>query len=122
MITKLKKKIGRNKRHRRIRKKLLGSANRPRLALYKSLKNMQAQLVDDIGHKTIVAVTTTSKEFKNEMKKSGNIKAAEKLGEIMAKKAREKGIEQVKFDRGGFVYHGRIKAFAEAARKNGLKF
>jgi large subunit ribosomal protein L18 len=116
------KKLGRYKRHIRIRKKIFGDSQKPRLSVFRSSKNMQAQIVNDIEQKVILAVTTTSKEFKNEFKSGSNIKAAEKLGEVLAKKAKERGIERVKFDRSGFMYHGRIKAFAEAARKNGLKF
>lgn len=122
MAVKNKRKSGRYKRHIRVKKKIFGDKSRPRLSVFRSLKNMQAQIVNDIEQKTILIVTTTSKEFKRQLKSGSNIKAAEKLGEILAKKAKEKGIEQVKFDRGGFMYHGKIKAFAESARKNGLRF
>lgn len=122
MVSENKKEIGRQKRRARIRKKILGDNEKPRLCVFRSLKNMQAQLTNDIEQKVLITVTTTSKEFKGYLKTGSNVKAAEKLGEILAGKAKEKGITQVKFDRSGFAYHGRVKAFAEAARKNGLKF
>ncbi len=122
MAVKNKKKLGRYKRHIRIKKKIFGDKSKPRLSVFKGLKNMRAQLINDVEQKTILIVTTTSKEFKHQFKSGSNIKAAEKLGEILAKKAKEKGIEQIKFDRGGNMYHGKIKALAESARKNGLKF
>jgi len=122
MAVKNKKKLGRHRRHVRIRKKIFGDKSKLRLSVFKGLKNMRAQLIDDVEQKTILIVTTTSKEFKHQLKSGSSIKAAEKLGEILAKKAKEKGIEQIKFDRGGNMYHGKIKALAESARKNGLKF
>lgn len=122
MASESKKEIGRHKRHIRIRKKVVGDSERPRLSVFRSLKNMQAHITNDVERRILITVTTTSKEFKNYFKTGSNIKAAEKLGEILAEKAKEKGITQVRFDRGGFRYHGRVKAVAEAARKNGLKF
>ncbi|MFH1856808.1 MAG: 50S ribosomal protein L18 [Candidatus Omnitrophota bacterium] len=122
MAFKNKNKTGKDKRHARIRKKIFGDSQKPRLAVFRSLKNMYVQVIDDVEQKTLLGITTASKEFKEKCGSSANIKAAQMLGEILAKKAVEKGIEQVKFDRGGFNYHGRVKAFAESARKNGLKF
>lgn len=119
---KKKKENSRYKRHIRLRKKIIGDNQKPRLFVYRSLKNMHAQLINDIEQVTIISMSTTSKEFKNVLGKASKIKTAEKLGEYIAKKALEKGIEQVKFDRGGCLYHGRVRAFAESARKGGLKF
>lgn len=119
---KRKKESSRYKRHIRLRKKIIGDNQKPRLFVYRSLKNMQVQLINDIEQVTIISASTTSKEFKKGMGKASKIKAAEKLGEYLSQKAIEKGIEQVRFDRGGCLYHGRIKAFAESARKGGLKF
>ncbi|MCP4648948.1 MAG: 50S ribosomal protein L18 [PVC group bacterium] len=112
-------KVARLKRHRRIRKKISGTQDRPRLSVYRSLKNMYAQLIDDENNATLVTCSTLSKDSKDS---AGNVKAATLLGGMVAEKAKEKGIEQVVFDRGGYPYHGRIKAVAEAARKGGLKF
>lgn len=113
----------RYKRHRRVRKKVKGTAERPRLAVYRSLKHISAQLVDDTAAdgrgRTLCAVTTTAKSFVAEGDKKARARA---LGRILAEKARGLGIEQVVFDRGGFIYHGRVRALAEGAREGGLKF
>jgi large subunit ribosomal protein L18 len=112
----------REKRRSRIRRKVSGTAARPRLTVYKSLKHMYAQLVDDTAGKTLVSIGTTSKDLKNEVKDDDKTAAAKKVGAALAKAAKEKGIEAVVFDRNGFVYHGRIQAVAAAAREAGLKF
>jgi large subunit ribosomal protein L18 len=112
----------REKRKARIRRKVAGTADRPRLTVYKSLKHMYAQLVDDTTGRTIVSVGTTSKALKDEVKDDDKTAAAKKVGEALAKAAKEKGIEAVVFDRNGFDYHGRIQAVAAAAREAGLKF
>jgi large subunit ribosomal protein L18 len=112
----------REKRKARIRRKVSGTAARPRLTVYKSLKHMYAQLVDDTAGKTIVSVGTTSKDLKNQVKDDDKTAAAKKVGEALAKAAKDKGIEAVVFDRNGFDYHGRIQAVAAAAREAGLKF
>jgi large subunit ribosomal protein L18 len=112
----------REKRRSRIRRKVSGTAARPRLTVYKSLKHMYAQLVDDTAGKTLVSVGTTSKDLKNEVKDDDKTAAAKKVGEALAKAAKQKGIEAVVFDRNGFDYHGRIQAVAAAARQAGLKF
>jgi large subunit ribosomal protein L18 len=112
----------REKRKARIRTKLSGTAARPRLTVYKSLKHMYAQLVDDTSGKTLVSVGTTSKTLKNDVKDDDKTTAAKKVGEALARAAKEKGIEAVVFDRNGFDYHGRIQAVAAAAREAGLKF
>jgi large subunit ribosomal protein L18 len=116
------KRAARIRCHERIRKTLSGTSEKPRLSVYRSLKNINAQLIDDLECKTILSLSTLNKDFKTVNKSGGNVKAATALGEIVAKKAQEKGITTVVFDRGGALYHGRIKAFAEAARKAGLKF
>jgi large subunit ribosomal protein L18 len=112
----------RDKRKARIRRKVSGTPDRPRLTVYKSLKHMYAQLVDDVAGKTLVSVATTSKALKNEVKEDDKTAAAKKVGAALAKAAKEKGIEAVVFDRNGFDYHGRIQAVAAAAREAGLKF
>jgi large subunit ribosomal protein L18 len=112
----------RKRRHLRIRKKIFGTKQAPRLSVYRSLKNLFVQLVDDEKHATLLAISTLDKEFKTKCKYAGNVKAAELLGDIFAKKAKENNIERIIFDRGGYLYHGRIKALAEALRKGGLKF
>ena len=111
----------REKRKARIRRKVSGTADRPRLTVYKSLKHMYAQLVDDTAGKTLVSVGTTSKALKNEVKDDDKTAAAKKVGAALARAAKDKGIEAVVFDRNGFDYHGRIQAVA-AAREAGLKF
>ncbi len=112
----------REKRKARIRRKVSGTPERPRLTVYKSLKHMYAQLVDDTTGKTLVAVSTGSKVLKGEVTEDDKTAAAKKVGAAIAKAAKEKGIEAVVFDRNGFDYHGRVQAVAAAAREAGLKF
>jgi large subunit ribosomal protein L18 len=112
----------REKRRARIRRKLSGTAERPRLTVYKSLKHMYAQLVDDASGTTLVSVGTTSKALKGEVAEDDKTAAAKKVGAALARAAKEKGIEAVVFDRNGFDYHGRVAAVAAAAREAGLKF
>ena len=109
----------REKRKARIRRKLSGTADRPRLTVYKSLKHMYAQLVDDTTGKTLLSVGTTSKALKTSGK---HVSAAEQVGQLVSERLKAKGIEKVVFDRSGYVYHGRIKAVADGARKGGLQF
>ena len=112
------------KRHRRVRRKVSGSAERPRLSIYKSLRHLHAQVInDDLGH-TIVSASTTEQEFKKdrEGKSRKNTEAATALGALVAKRARQHGVTKVVFDRSGYRYHGRLKSFAEAAREAGLEF
>ncbi len=111
----------REARHRRIRKKIQGNGEVPRLCIHRSNTNLQAHIVDDVKRKVLFGASTTDKEFKSKVKNAGNIKAASLFGEEFAKLAGEKGIKKVCFDRCGYLYHGRIKAFAEAARKGGMK-
>ncbi|PKM90559.1 MAG: 50S ribosomal protein L18 [Firmicutes bacterium HGW-Firmicutes-12] len=122
MITKIDRKKVRRKKHLRIRKDIKGTAARPRLAVYRSLKHMYAQLIDDINGCTIVAASTLEAPLKDENEYKGNIDAAKKVGEMLGKKAIEKGVRSVVFDRGGSIYHGRVKAVAEGAREAGLEF
>jgi large subunit ribosomal protein L18 len=117
------KKIGpREKRKARIRRKVTGTAARPRLTVYKSLKHMYAQLVDDVAGRTLVSVSTTSKALKGELGEADKTAAAKKVGAALATAAQAKGIAAVVFDRNGFDYHGRVEAVAAAAREAGLKF
>jgi len=109
------------KRHARIRVKVSGNESMPRIAIHRSLKNLYAQIIDDTQSKTLLSVSTQDKEVKQKFPYAGNVKAAIFLGELFAKKAKEKGISKVVFDRGGYLFHGRIKAFAEGLRKGGLQ-
>jgi large subunit ribosomal protein L18 len=109
-------------RHQRIREGLSGTSQRPRLCLHRSLNNLQAQIVDDSSGKVLIGKSTLAKDVKTKSKTGGNVNAATVLGEVLAVEAIKKGIKKVAFDRGGYLYHGRIKAFAEAARRAGLEF
>ena len=122
MAQTLKKTIARKKRHLRVRKKVFGTSERPRLNVYRSLKHIYAQLIDDNSGHTLISASTLDPALKGQIKSTGNKEAARMVGELLAKRALEKGIEQVVFDRGGFLYHGRIKALAQGAREMGLKF
>ena len=113
---------GRDRRHKRIRKNISGTPEKPRLCVYRSLNHMYAQLIDDIKGSTILTVSSNTADFKEKMKAAGNVKAAALVGDLVAERARAKGITKVVFDRGGYKYHGRVKALAEAARKKGLVF
>jgi len=117
------KKANRLKRKRRVRKKIEGSSERPRLTVFKTARHMYAQIIDDSKGITLLSASTISKDIKSKAKGiGGNIKGAKLIGETLGKKGKQKGIEGVIFDRNGFLYHGRIKALADAARENGLKF
>ena len=117
-----KKESARIKRHRRLRKKIIGTKERPRLSVHRSLANMQVQFIDDVNQKTLYTLSTSDPKIKEKIKYGGNRKAAERLGELVAEFAKSKGLERVVFDRGGYIYHGRIKAFADSAKKKGLIF
>ena len=119
MFVKEDKNKARQKRHLRVRNHISGTAERPRLNVFRSLSNIYAQVIDDVNGVTLVSASTKEKDFKNY---GGNIEAAKAVGEAVAKRALEKGITEVVFDRGGYVYHGRVAALAEAAREAGLKF
>ena len=122
MIRKESKKEIRAKKHMRIRNRFSGTAERPRLAVFRSNNHMYAQIIDDTVGNTLVSASTLQKDVKAELEKTNNVEAAAKLGEVIAKKALDKGITTVVFDRGGFVYQGKIKALADAAREAGLEF
>ncbi|SDM96566.1 50S ribosomal protein L18 [Acetanaerobacterium elongatum] len=119
MVTKQDSNLARLKRHRRVRAKISGTAQRPRLTVFRSSKHIYAQLIDDINGATLVSASTLDKEFEGN---GSNKDAAKKIGELLAKKATGKGIENVVFDRSGYIYHGRVKELAEGAREGGLKF
>ncbi|MCX7661905.1 MAG: 50S ribosomal protein L18 [Candidatus Omnitrophica bacterium] len=110
------------KRHRRIRQRVIGSQQRPRLSIHRSIKHLYAQLIDDTKSRILFSLSTTSHEIKKKIGTVGNIKQAQLFGEIFGKEIKDKGFNQVVFDRGGYLYHGRIKAFAEAVRKQGVNF
>lgn len=121
MITKGDKNKARKKRHLRVRKHVIGTPERPRLNVFRSSKHVYAQLIDDTNGITIASASTLDSDLKD-LANGGNIEAARKVGEMIAKRAREKGVELVVFDRGGYLYHGRIQALADAAREGGLQF
>lgn len=118
----VKKELGRLRRHNRIRKRILGTKDKPRISVHRSLNNICVQLIDDVEGRTLCAVSSQDKDFREKHKTGGNVKAAQALGESLAKAAQSKGIKKAVFDRGGYLYHGRIKALADSARKSGLEF
>lgn len=120
MFSKVDRKAIRNKKRQRVRNKISGSAERPRLSVYRSAKHIYAQIIDDASGATLAAASTLEPAFKDIY--TGNAEAAKKVGELIASKALEKGIKAVVFDRGGLVYHGRLAALAEGARAAGLEF
>lgn len=122
MFNKTNKNENRLARHKRVRKKISGTPERPRLSVYKSAKNIYVQVIDDINRVTLLSASTLDKDVNLGDIYGGNKEAAKKVGELIAKRASEKGIEEVVFDRGGYLYHGRVKELAEAARQAGLKF
>ncbi len=122
MINKQTKNAMRQSRQKRVRKKVFGTAERPRLNVYRSLNNMYAQIIDDVSGKTLVSASTLDKDIKASLSATGNKEAAKAVGEAVAKRAIEKGIENVVFDRAGYLYHGRVKELADGARNAGLKF
>ncbi len=122
MAKKSCRQLARERKHRRVRKKIFGTAARPRFSVFRSFRNIYAQLVDDEAGKTLLAVSSQSPELKEKMGYGGNLEAAKLVGKVLAEKCREKTIERVVFDRGGYLYHGRVKALAEGAREGGLKF
>lgn len=122
MIQKKSRAEVRAKMHRRIRHTLAGTSERPRLSVFRSNNHMYCQIIDDDAATTLVAASTMDSDVKAQVKKTNNTEAAEKLGAAIAKKALDKGIKTVVFDRGGFIYEGKIKALADAAREAGLEF
>jgi large subunit ribosomal protein L18 len=120
MIRKIEKKEIRNRIHRRIRRKLSGAAERPRLTVFRSVAHIYAQIIDDVAGTTLCSASSVGKEATS--KGGGNVAAAKAIGKLVAERAKEKGIKRVVFDRSGYQYHGRIKALADAAREAGLEF
>ena len=122
MVSKKSRAEIRIKKHNRMRNRFSGTAARPRLSVFRSNNHMYAQIIDDTVGNTLVAASTLEKDVKSELKKTNDVEAAAYLGTVIAKKALDKGIKEVVFDRGGFIYQGKIKALAEAAREAGLEF
>lgn len=122
MITKGDKNKARKRRHFRVRRKIEGTTARPRLNVFRSTKHIYAQVIDDTNGVTLASASTVDPELKGAVSHGGNIDAASKVGALVAKRALEKGIKEVVFDRGGYLYHGRIQALADAAREAGLEF
>jgi len=119
MIRKIEKKEIRKRIHKRIRRKLSGTGERPRLAVFRSVAHIYAQVIDDVKGQTLVSASTVDKSAKTN---GGNVAAAKTIGKLLAERAKDKGIKSVVFDRGGYPYHGRVKALADAAREAGLEF
>ena len=122
MVSKKSRSEVRIKKHNRMRNRFAGTAERPRLSVFRSNNHMYAQIIDDVAGNTIVAASTLDKDVKAELTKTNNVEAAALLGKVIAKKAIDKGINTVVFDRGGFIYQGKVQALAEAAREAGLEF
>ena len=122
MVSKKSITVVRENKHRKLRNRFSGTAERPRLAVFRSNNHMYAQIIDDTVGKTLVSASTLDKDVKAELEKTNNVEAATVVGTVVAKKALEKGITTVVYDRGGFVYEGKVKALAEAAREAGLEF
>ncbi|MCE5194599.1 MAG: 50S ribosomal protein L18 [Nitrospiraceae bacterium] len=110
------------RRHKRIRKKVVGFTERPRLSVYRSLNHIYVQVIDDTSGQTLVSASSLDKDIKEKKAHKGNVKTATEVGKLIAKKALGKGVKKVVFDRGGYIYHGRVKALADAAREGGLEF
>ena len=122
MVSKKSRTVVRENKHRKLRNRFSGTAERPRLAVFRSNNHMYAQIIDDTVGKTLVSASTLDKDVKAELEKTNNVEAATVVGTVVAQKALEKGITTVVYDRGGFVYEGKVKALAEAAREAGLEF
>ena len=122
MLKKADKNANRLQRHKRVRRKITGTTQRPRLCVFRSSNNIYAQIIDDTNRVTLVAASSLDEAVKGAVNHTGNKEAAKMVGEMIAKRAIEKGITEVVFDRGGYLYHGRVQVLAEAAREAGLKF
>ena len=122
MFNKINRQETRQRKHERLRKKVMGTAVRPRLAVYRSLKHFHVQIIDDVAGVTLLGVSTQDPELKSGAKTMANTAGAKLVGELVAKRALDKKIENVVFDRGGYIYHGVVKALADSARGAGLKF
>ncbi|MGH9700391.1 MAG: 50S ribosomal protein L18 [Candidatus Acidiferrales bacterium] len=121
-VRRLSREAHRQRIHRRMRKKIAGTAERPRLAVHRSTKHIRAQVIDDLSNHTIVSASSLDADVRKVIKGGGNIAAAKVVGKLIAERARSKGVEKVVYDRGGYQYHGRVKALAESAREAGLQF
>lgn len=121
-MAKLSKQEARKRRHMRVRNKVFGTPEKPRLSVYRSLNHMYAQIIDDTAGKTLAAASSIEPELRNKLSSTKNKEAAKEVGLLIAKRAKEKGITQVVYDRGGNLYHGRVAALAEGAREGGLEF
>jgi len=121
-VRKLSRNAHRERIHQRMRRRMMGTPERPRLCVFRSLKHIHAQIVEDRTGRTLAAASSVDKEVRKQLKGGGNIAAAKVVGKAIAERARAAGVEQVVFDRGGYQYHGRVQALAEAAREAGLKF
>ena len=122
MVSKKSRALVREAKHKRTRNRFSGTTERPRLAVFRSNNHVYAQVIDDVAGKTLVSASTLEKDIKAELKNTDDIEAATKIGDVVAKRALEKGIKAVVFDRGGYIYHGKVKALADAAREAGLEF
>jgi len=122
MVKKVARQKVRVKKHIRIRNRFSGTAERPRLAVFRSNNHMYAQIIDDVAGNTLVAASTVEKDIKANLKKTNDVEAAAYLGKIIGERAKKKGIDTVVYDRGGFIYHGKVKALADGAREAGLEF
>lgn len=122
MLRKESKNVARKKRHIRVRKNVFGTAERPRLNVYRSLSNIYAQIINDQTGRTLVSASSLDKELQGQVEYGGNIEASKAVGKLIAERAKANGVEKVVFDRGGYIYHGRVAALAQAAREAGLEF
>ena len=122
MVSKVSRSKVREEKHRRMRRHIIGTPERPRMAVFRSNNHMYVQIIDDVAQTTLVSASTLQKDVKEKLEKTNDVAAAAYLGTVIAKKAQEAGIKSVVFDRGGFIYQGKIKALAEAAREAGLEF
>lgn len=122
MVSKVSRSKVREEKHRRMRRHIIGTPERPRMAVFRSNNHMYVQIIDDVAQKTLVSASTLQKDVKEKLEKTNDVAAAAYLGTVIAKKAQEAGIKAVVFDRGGFIYQGKIQALADAAREAGLEF
>ncbi len=122
MIRKPSRKVAREKRHYKLRNYISGTTQRPRLAVYRSNMHIYAQIIDDVKQVTIASASTVDKEVASKLDKTNNVEAATLVGTVVAERAKAKGVDSVVFDRGGYIYHGKVKALADAAREAGLQF
>ena len=122
MVSKVSRSKVREEKHRRMRRHIIGTPERPRMAVFRSNNHMYVQIIDDVAKTTLVSASTLQKDVKEKLEKTNDVAAAAYLGTVIAKKAQEAGIKSVVFDRGGFIYHGKIQALGDAAREAGLEF